>query len=404
MMNAHGETPMLLNGLKVIEYATYHAAPGAGLILSDWGAQVVKVEPPAGDPIRNFFGTIGVESSVNPAFEFDNGGKRSIVIDAAQEEGRAIMRRLALQADVFLTNVRPGGLTRSGLDPESLRALNPRLIYASVTGYGLDGPDADKPGFDIASFWARSGMAALHTPKGSDPFPIRTAVGDHITSIATAAGILAALYEREKTGVGRVVEASLLRTANFAIGVDLAIMMSFGRVASNRPRKGAVQPLANFFKTADDRWICLVPRQTGDEWKALRGALGIEHLSEDPRFKSAKDRRLNAEPLVEALDAAFAQYTFAEATARLEAANLVWAPVQTAAEAVKDPQLAAAGGLVDTPSGPMPAGPVKFPGLDQSRRGAAPKQGGDAREVLADYGFAETEIEAAIGSGAVKAG
>lgn len=395
---------MLLKGLKVVEYATYHAAPGAGLILSDWGADVVKVEPPAGDPIRGFFGSIGVESSVNPAFEFDNGGKRSVMIDTATEDGRAALRRMAAAADVFLTNVRPGGLERSGLDPASLRALNPRLIYATVTGYGLDGPDADKPGFDIASFWARSGMAALHTPKGSDPFAIRTAMGDHTTSIATAAGILAALYERERTGVGRVVEASLLRTASFAIGVDLAIMMSFGRVASNRPRKGAVQPLANFFKTKDERWLCLVPRQTGDEWKALRGALGLEHLADDPRFKSAKDRRLNAEPLVEAIDAGFAKFTFEEVTARLDAANLVWAPMQTAAEAVKDPQLHAAGGIVQTPSGPMPASPVRFPGVDQTTRGAAPAPSEHARSALADYGFSGDEIEALIAGGAVKAG
>ncbi|MBU6373787.1 MAG: CoA transferase [Alphaproteobacteria bacterium] len=394
----------MLKGLKVVEYATYHAAPGAGLILSDWGADVVKVEPPAGDPIRGFFGSIGVDSAVNPAFEFDNGGKRSVMIDTASEAGRATLRRMALAADVFLTNVRPGGLERSGLDPASLRALNPRLIYATVTGYGLDGPDADKPGFDIASFWARSGMAALHTPKGSDPFPIRTAMGDHTTSIATAAGILAALYERERTGEGRVVEASLLRTASFAIGVDLAIMMSFGRVASNRPRKGAVQPLANFFKTADDRWICLVPRQTGDEWKALRGALELDHLADDPRFQRAKERRLNAEALVEAIDAAFAKFTFAEATARLDAANLVWAPVQTAAEAVKDPQLHAAGGIVQTPSGPMPASPVRFPGVDQTARGAAPGPSEHARSALADYGFSAAEIDALIAEGAVKAG
>jgi len=393
---------VLLQGIKVVEYATYHAAPGAGLILSDWGADVVKVEPPAGDPIRNFFGTIGVESAVNPAFEFDNGGKRSIVVDAGTEAGRNVMRRLALGADVFLTNVRPGGLERSGLDPASLRAANPKLIYATVTGYGLEGPDADKPGFDIASFWARSGMAALHTPKGVDPFPIRTAVGDHITSIATVAGILAALVERGRTGEGRVVEASLLRTANFAIGVDLAIQMSFGRVASNRPRSGAVQPLANFFKTAEGRWICLVPRQTGDEWKALRGALDLAELDADPRFASAKERRLNAAALVEALDAAFAKYSFEDATARLDKANLVWAPVQTAADAVKDPQLAAAGGLVQTPSGPMPASPVKFPGVDQTHRGAAPAQGADARTVLADYGFTDAEFEALAASGAVK--
>lgn len=394
---------MLLEGLKVIEYATYHAAPGAGLILADWGAEVIKVEPPAGDPVRGFFGTIGVEFDKNPAFEFDNGGKRSIVIDTASDEGRAVMRRLAAEADVFLTNVRPGGLERSGLDPASLRALNPRLIYASVTGYGLDGPDADRPGFDIASFWSRSGMAALHTPKGQDPFAIRTAVGDHVTSISTVAGILAALIERQKTGQGRLVEASLLRTAAFTLGVDLGIQLSFGRVASNRPRHGAVQPLANFFKSSDGRWICLVPRQTGDEWKALRKAIDAEHLGEDPRFATAKDRRLNASDFVTALDAAFAKFTFDEIAERLNAANLAWAPVQTAAQAVVDPQLRAAGGLVATPHGEAIASPIRFSDVDQSSRRAAPAKGADTRAVLEAAGYSAVDIDALIKAGAVQA-
>ncbi len=398
----------MLQGLKVIEYATYHAAPGAGLILSEWGGNVIKVEPLEGDPVRGFFGSIGAAFDINPAFEFDNRGKRSIAVDTRTDEGRAVMRRLANGADVFLTNVRPAGLARSGLDPHSLMSACPRLVYCSLTGYGLEGPDADRPGFDIASFWARSGMAALTAPKGMAPFPIRTAVGDHVTSLAAAAGILAALLERERTGRGRLVEASLLRTAVFTQGVDLGIQMAFGKLASTRPREQAVQPLANFFRTADGRWLCLVPRQTGDDWAAIRRALGLDALAGDPRFACAKARRENGPALVGALDEAFAALDFSAAAARLDAEGLAWAPVQTAAEIVADPQLAAAGGVAEIvrPDGARlktPAGPVRFPGHDDHTRPPAPALGEHSRTVLAELGYGDDEIEALIAGKAIGA-
>ncbi|MEM8636726.1 MAG: CoA transferase, partial [Pseudomonadota bacterium] len=199
----------MLEGIRVIEYATYMAAPGAAGILCDWGADVIKVEPPGGDPIRGFFKTIGTDIEDNPVFDFDNRGKKSIILDTSTDEGRAVLKELASDADVFLTNVRPGGLERSGLDYESLASANPKLVYCSLTGYGLTGDDADKPGFDIASFWSRAGVAALTIPKGQEPFALRTAFGDHTTSMAAAAGICAALVEAGRTGKGRLVEASL---------------------------------------------------------------------------------------------------------------------------------------------------------------------------------------------------
>ncbi|MEL6725047.1 MAG: CoA transferase, partial [Pseudomonadota bacterium] len=168
----------MLDGIKVIEHATYMAAPGAGGILSDWGADVIKIEPPGGDPIRNFFSTIGTDIQDNPVFDFDNRGKKSIVLDTRTEDGQKILRELAADADVFLTNVRPGGLSRSGLDYASLHAINPKLVYCTLTGYGLEGPDADKPGFDVASFWSRAGVGQLTVPKGQDPFALRTAFGE----------------------------------------------------------------------------------------------------------------------------------------------------------------------------------------------------------------------------------
>jgi crotonobetainyl-CoA:carnitine CoA-transferase CaiB-like acyl-CoA transferase len=400
---------MVLNGLKVLEYATYIAAPGAGGIMADWGASVIKIEPPGGDPIRRFFDSIGTESAVNPVFDMDNRGKRSIILDASTPAGRDAIVRLAAQADVFLTNVRPGGLKRAGLDYEALSAQCPRLVYASVTGYGLTGPDADRPGFDIASFWARSGMAAMMAPKGQEPFALRTAMGDHITSLAVVSGILAALFERQTTGRGRLVEGSLLRAATYALGSDMAIQHVFGRVASNRARMDAINPLANFFCSRDGQWFTIVPRQGNVDWPNISRAAGVDTLAEDPRFKGSKARRENGQALVAALDEAFSAYDFADLAARLDAADVAWAPVLTPAQAASDPQLIAAGGVVETPTADggafkAPGGPLRFPGVDDGPKGPSPLPGAATRDVLAEAGFTDAEIEALFASGAARAG
>jgi crotonobetainyl-CoA:carnitine CoA-transferase CaiB-like acyl-CoA transferase len=400
---------MLLKGLKVIEYATYIAAPGAGGLMSDWGADVIKIEPPGGDPIRGFFSSIGSDLTDNPVFDLDNRGKKSIIIDTTSEQGRDIVRKLIADADVFLTNVRPGGLTRAGLDYAALSAINPRLIYANVTGYGLEGPDVDRAGFDIAAFWSRSGWARLTAPKGVDPFPIRTGVGDHVTSLATVAGILAALHGRTTTGKGQHVDASLLRTGTYTLGSDMAIQMRFGRLASTRPRHEAVNPLANFFKCRDERWLTVVPRQGNADWKGYCSALELGDLEHDPRFAKPRARSENRGAIIEILDAAFAARDFEDVAKGLDAADLVWAPVQSPAETVADPQFIAAGGITqiageDGNTYASPSGPVRFPGVDESTKRAVPKAGADARAVLLAAGFSVDEIEAFLSSKAVMDG
>jgi len=351
----------MLEGLRIIEYATYMAAPGAGSILSDWGAEVIKIEPPKGDPIRNFFSTIGTDITENPVFDFDNRGKKSVCLDTSTSEGQDILRRMAADADVFLTNVRPGGLSRSGLDYDSLKEINPKLVYCSLTGYGLTGPDADKPGFDIASFWSRAGVANLTLPKGAEPFPLRTAFGDHTTSIAAAAGICAALVEAGKTGHGRLVEASLLRTALYAMGSDFAIQLFFGRIGSTKSRAKQIVPIMNFFKTSDDKWLCIVARQGNVDWAPLCRATGLDDLIEDERYTSAKGRRHNSEDLVAALDEGFAKYTKEEIGARLDAEQIAWSPVQTLAEVAEDPQVMAAGAITEIPGGAVPLSRFPYP-------------------------------------------
>jgi len=398
----------MLEGIRIIEYATYMAAPGAAGILRDWGADVIKVEPPGGDPIRGFFRTIGTDIQDNPVFDFDNRGKRSIVLDTATEDGRKVLRGLAETADVFLTNVRPGGLERSGLDYDSLAAANPKLVYCSLTGYGLSGPDADKPGFDIASFWSRSGVAALTIPKGQEPFALRTAFGDHTTSMAAAAGICAALIEAGRTGKGRLVEASLLRSALYAMGSDFAIQLFFGRIGSTKSRKESIQPLANFFKTGDGSWFCIVSRQGDVDWAPLCRALGLDDQIENERYASAKGRRTNAADLVDMFDAAFAKFTKEDMAARLDAEQIAWAPVQTLAEVAADPQVEAAGAITQLPkqSGdgtyPSPASPIRFPGADDGPKGPSPKPGEHTRGVLTELGLADDEIDRMLADGSVE--
>lgn len=386
----------MLEGLKVVELATYIAAPGAAGIMADWGAEVIKIEPPRGDPMRQFFHTLGAEQDFNPVFELDNRGKRGIVLDIAKPAAREAAIRLVRESDVFLTNIRPQALKRAGMDWESLRKANPRLVYCSLTGYGLQGPDADKPGMDVASFWSRSGVGAITAPKGVDPFLLRTGMGDHICSLATVSAILAAVYERQNTGQGRLVETSLMRTGVYAISSDMAIQLSLGRLASTRSRENAVQPLANFFRTADGRWVNLVVRQGGHDWPGIAAAAGKPELVDDPRFNSSRARRENGPALVGELDAAFATMTYEQVAAGLDANDITWAPYQTPREVTEDPQAHAAGCFVEAANGKglAPAGPARFPGADDGPKGPAPHLGQHTEEVLSELGYSAAEIEA----------
>ena len=399
----------MLDGIKVIEHATYMAAPGAGGILSDWGADVIKIEPPKGDPIRGFFSTIGTDLQDNPVFDFDNRGKKSIALDTSTPEGQAVLRELASDADVFLTNVRPGGLSRAGLDFANLIKVNPKLVYCTLTGYGLEGPDADKPGFDVASFWARAGVGHLTVPKGQDPFALRTAFGDHTTSMAAAAGICAALVKAQRTGQGQLVEASLLRAALFAMGSDFAIQLFFGRIGSTKSRHEQIQPLMNFFKTKDDSWVCIVSRQGNVDWPPLCRVMDREDLIEDERFTTGKSRRAHAQELVTLMDEAFGKYTKAEIAERLDAEAIAWAPVQTLAEVAVDPQVEAAGGIAQVPSASgdgstfsSPASPIRFPGADDGPSGPSPRMGEHSRDVLASIGYDADKIDALFKDGVVR--
>lgn len=397
----------MLAGLKVVELATYIAAPGAAGIMADWGAEVVKIEPPRGDPMRMFFDRQTLEEFGNPVFDLDNRGKRGVVFDVGKPEGREAALKLIAGADVFLTNVRPGALKRAGLDWDTLHAANPKLVYCSLTGYGLQGPDADRAGMDVAAFWSRAGVGAITAPKGVDPFPIRTAMGDHITSLATVSAIMAAVYERNTTGVGRLVETSLLRTGSYSIGTDMAIQLRFGKLASTRPREQAVEPLANFFKTSDGRWICLLVRTGGTDWPQIAASLGQPELAQDPRFDSSRNRRKNSVELVGIMDAAFGAMTYDQAAERLDEFDITWAPYQLPRDLVEDPQAEAAGCFVDIPGREeartrSPASPARFSGYDDAPKSPPPTLGQHTAEVLAELGYGEDAITAMKATGSVQ--
>ena len=396
---------MVLSGLKVVDFSAYIAGPGAAGMLSDWGADVIKVERPGGDAMRYAFRDVGKDLDTNPSFELDNRGKRGIVLDIAKEGGREALIRLAAQADVFLTSVRPASLKKHGLDHKALAAINPRLVYAVVTGYGLTGPEAHRPGFDVTAFWARAGVAAQTAPKGSEPFMRGAGIGDHATSMAMAAGILAALYERQSTGKGRLVEASLLGVGTYLIGQDLSVQLAFGRLASIRPRERPFNPLSNYFRSAEGRWFVHNDGGGGRSWRAFAMAAGCGALIDDDRFASSKGRYANGEALTEALFQGFARIDSAEIERRLDAADLAWSWQQTAAEVAADPQVNGSGLFVEIgeSEGDMqrsPAPPARFPDAPVTRRTPAPRLGQHTRAVLQTLDYDAAGIDRLFADGA----
>ena len=384
----------MLSGYRVVELAIWVAGPASGGLLADWGADVIKVESPAGDPMRAMFGAIGVEQDRVPPYELDNRGKRCVVLDLTTDAGKESMDALLATADVFLTNMRPDALERLGFDHESVRARFPRIIYASVTGYGLKGADRDRPGYDIGAFWARSSLAHSMVPTGEYPIPLKSGMGDHITAVTITTGILAALLNREKTGEGRLVETSLLRTGTYVNGWDIGIRSYFGRIASARTHAQSQVPLLNCYRAADGKGFWLIGLEGDRHWPGVVAALGRPDLREDERFRTSPARKKNSEALVAIFDELFASASRDEWTARFDEHDVWWSPVNSIADVLEDPQAEAAGAWVEMPRDPadpgagtyrIAASPVTFSGYVQIP-GEVHGVGQDTDEVLGALG------------------
>ena len=261
--------------------------PSAGGILADWGAEVVKLEMPTGDPMRTLYSALsGSRESRCPPFDLHNRGKRSVALDVNHPEARALAQRIVSTADVFLTNMRPQFLRRAGLGHEELTAAYPKLVYGILTGYGLTGPDKDAPGFDMAAFSARSGVSHRATPPGGVPPTLPGGMGDNVTAIALVAGILGALVQRERTGRGQLVSTSLLRTGMFCQSMELSAFLALGKVMPPTSRTQPQNPLMNSYRAADGKWLWLIGAEAERHWEPIVKALGATELLADERFKT----------------------------------------------------------------------------------------------------------------------
>ncbi len=386
---AHGLSSFA--GLRVVEMGVWVAAPSAAALLADWGADVIKVEAPAGDPMRQVFGSLGIESDMpNPAFALDNRGKRSVVLNLRKEDGRSRLEELLATADVFISNLRPDSLDGLGLTPADTVARHPHLVYCSVSGYGLSGEERDRPTYDIGAFWARSGLSIQMADADGNPLNARGGIGDHITGLAALAGLLAAVMEQRVTGTGRVVEVSLLRTGTYVLGWDLGLQMTLGKVARAESRDRNQAPLMNPYRAADGRWFFFTGLEAARHIPAVCRALGRPDLLEDPRFADAGAIRRNRTEVIALLDEIVAEHPLDVWAERFDQEGVWWAPAQTPAEVVEDPQLLANGGIAEIDGGDVGGtqrsvnGPVSFSDVAVRQYAPVPRLGQHTEEVLSE--------------------
>lgn len=388
-----------LEGIKVVELAAFVLGPHAGVHLADMGAEVIKVEHPAGgDPGRAMASVrqIPIPPTWNYMFEQDNRGKKSVTADLRQAEGIEIVHNLVKNADIFLTNFQVEVLKRLKIDYETLSKINPRLIYAIATGWGLKGPDKDKPAFDFVGF-ARSGlMGTFGEPDGVPPACL-PGFGDHISAITLAYGIMLALYHRERTGKGQMVHASLLGSFNEAASLSLAACLATGQEMPKVSRKRAGNPLWNFYETKDKRWLQLAMLQTDRHWHDFCEALEIQHLESDPRFSSHSQRISNNLALIQILDKVFATRTYADWEQRFTGKNIIRGVVTTFLEQTRDPQLWENEYIVKF-NHPVQGEievvgmPVQLSESPGQIRALAPQLGQHTEEVLLDSGYSWEDI------------
>lgn len=396
-----------MSGVRVIEATSWMAAPSAGAMLADMGADVIKVEPLRGDPVRGLIRQPRVPEQwpdIDYSFTVDNRGKRSVAIAFDEPDGAAAMRRLIDSADIFLCNLLPQRQDRFGLDPETLFATNPRLVHATLSGYGLVGPEADRPGFDVTTFFGRGGITdAMTEPGGNAPNP-RTAQGDHTTGLALVASILAALRLVDQTGEGQVVDVSLMATAAWTMSSDLAATLVDGRQPTKRDRHHCINPLVNRFRCSDERWLILnMPEERW--WRPFCETVDRVEWLTDERFLTTRARFDNMPTLIDMIDEIFASKTLAEWSQILDDAGLVYGPASTMVELASDPQAAAVGLFPELTHSAgtfrTVASPIGIRGAEIEPRGLAPAVGEHTAEVLTAAGFSADEIAALESSGSI---
>jgi len=389
----------LLNGVRVVDLTTYAAGPVCCRVLADWGADVIKIEPLAGDTYRHFGRMMGtpVGEGEDPLFYLDNANKQGIAVDLKKDEGKAIIHKLLERADVFVTNYRHDAIGRLGLSFEDLSVKYPRLVYGYINGYGTNGPDAAKPGYDFSAYWGRGGIMIELGEPNAPPLSALGGFGDHPTGTFLAGGIAAALYGREKTGKGEKVEVALYHAAiwNMALNVTASYYW-------DNPRKSVYDPLnpmVNPYQCKDGSWIILIvtPNDHDRYWKIVCETLEIPEFINDDRFKTFEASQRNKKLLTSILGDAMRKKTRAEWEKTLPETPIVYERVQNFHEVNSDEQAIVNEFLTDVtfPNGHkvlLPTSPVKFVNNGQPPKKLAPGLGEHTREVLLEIGYDSKDI------------
>jgi crotonobetainyl-CoA:carnitine CoA-transferase CaiB-like acyl-CoA transferase len=401
-----------LDGIKVLEVSAWAFVPSAGAVLADWGAEVIKVEPPDGDPMRGLI-TGGITGSPSFPWEIWNRGKRSIGLDLRTAGGTGLLLRLAEHADVFLTSYLPPTRRKLGIDIEDICARNPAVVYACGSGQGPLGEEADRGGYDAISFWARGGLAAATTPPEADR-PVGQpagAFGDSLSGMSLAGGIAAALLRRARTGEGAVVDVSLLGTAMWSMQMSIvgaAVMAAAAQQGTAPPASQATplaNPLVNNYQTADGRWLALCMLQRDVYWDGVLEAIGRTDLRADARFTDPAALSRHTAEAAEELARTFRTRTLAEWREALSAQPGQWDVVASVLEVPHDPQAVAnryvqpvayEGGI----ELPLVSSPAQIDRTPPPLR-PAPGFNDDGDEILADLGLSQDQILEAKIAGAL---
>ena len=397
----------IFTGLKVIDCATYIAGPAAATALADFGAEVIKIErPPYGDPYRYIGMVPGMAVSEHAyCWILENRLKRSIALDFSNERAREVLYKLIATTDVFITNYQPQLQRKFQLEYETLRAINPRLVFASVTGYGETGTDGETPGYDASAYWARSGLMGIIHNAGTDPATSPCGFGDHPTSMALYGAIVTALYRRQQTGEGMKVSTALIANGVWSNACQVQGALLGAKRPPRWSRSNSINPLVNHYVTSDGKRMLFVFLVPGRDWVNLCDSIGQPALATDPRFGTFPLRTQNSLELVAILDAAIGSQPLAEWSKRFAARDLIWGLVPDLDEVAADPQLVDAGAIdtiVDFPGGPRKtvSNPMALEGIRKESPRYAPAIGQHTAEILIQAGYSHDEIEGLLGSGA----
>ncbi|MCX5999011.1 MAG: CoA transferase [Chloroflexi bacterium] len=386
------------DGVKVVEFGHFLLVPTATAILADWGADVIKVEnfKAGGDPVRF---PQAIEGQTPPAdikpsmwFHYFNRNKRGIGLNLANQHGKEILYKLVEKADVFATNFDPRAVEKAKADYETLSKINPKLIYCQCSGYGTAGPDCNKPGFDYAAWWARSGMMDRISAPNQDLRPQRPGLGDNLASPGIAGAIAAALFCRERTGVAQKVEVNLYHMAVWGMMFDIGTALNQGVNLKQTDRRTVTNALWNCYKARDGKWVMLVMPQTDRYWPSFCRAVGKPDWEKDPRFDSHMKRMQENLYLIAALDQIMGSKTAAEWEAIAQEFDLVLGRIQTPVEVANDPQAWENGFFTELQYAPGVSfktvnSPVKFSKTPATVRSLAPELGQHTEEILLELGY-----------------